>query len=140
MRTILALLGATLGYGFCVFVPTLACAAIDPTKIPAAIIIVACGAAFCVLGIRLASTLVGRRQRTNPPQKWQTTLASLGAAIGPAIGYFAVYCVNPEGKSDVHGPAAEFARSFLGAPLGALVFCLLGLYVGEALDGRSKGA
>ena len=144
MRTIFALLGAAVGYGFGVFVSDLVCAAINvhdnPTKMPGAAIILACGAVFCVLGIRLASVLGGRGQRTKPSQKWQTTLAALGTAFGPAIGYFGVYYLNPEGKSDVHGPVAEFARLVFGAPLGALVFCLLGLYVGEALDGRSRGA
>ena len=141
MRTIFALLGATVGYGFGVLACDLMCAAIgvhnNPAKMPGAAIILACGAIFCVLGIRLASVLGGRGRHAKSPQKWQTMLAALGTAFGPVVGYFAVYCLNPEGKSDGHVPVG-FARLLFGAPLGALFFCLFGLYFGEALDARSR--
>jgi len=141
VRTIFALLGAAVGYGIGVFVSDLVCAAIGvpskPVEMPAALIILACGAAFCVLGIRLASRLGGRGRRMKAFQKWQAMLAALGTAFGPVIGYFAAYCLNPEAKSDGHVPV-ELARLFFGAPLGTLLFCLLGLYVGGALDGWSQ--
>lgn len=141
MRTIFALLGAAVGYGIGVFVSDLVCAAIGisgkPVNMPAAAIILASGAVFCVLGIRLAFRLGGRGRRMKAFQKWQAMLAALGTAFGPVIGYFAVYCLNAEGKSDGHVPV-EFARLFFGAPLGAVLFCLLGLYLGAALDGRSR--
>lgn len=141
MRTMFALLGAAVGYGIGVFASDLVCAAIgvqdNPVEMPGAVIILACGAVFCVLGIRLASVLGGRARRTKSSQKWQATFAALGTALGPVIGYFAVYCLAPSGHSDVHGPVALAGRLFLGAPIGAILFCLLGLYLGSALDLRS---
>jgi hypothetical protein len=71
-------------------------------------------------------------------------LSILGALIGPFVGFivaFLVYGALPYG-----GPGCGVtgicrgagSALFVGAPLGLVTFCLIGLWLGSLLDHRAK--
>jgi len=97
-------------------------------------------AAFSVLGFRLGALLDGPAGREPSPQKWKLLFTALGAAMGPAIGSYAVIAyVNATMPGDCMRGVAALGMVFLqGAPIGCIVFCLLGLCLGSALDERSR--
>jgi len=73
---------------------------------------------------------------------WKAVFAVLGAVIGPVIGYFsAYYLVFLRMAADCYRrPFSQMAGLSLGAPIGAILFCLLGFCVGSVLDPRSRAA
>jgi hypothetical protein len=95
-------------------------------------------AVFAGLGFWWGCVLDRRERGARTPQKWRGTFVTLGAALGSGIGYFVGCYIIPPGRSEVHGPVDVAARLMLGVPVGAILFCLLGLCLGSVLDGRSR--
>ena len=69
---------------------------------------------------------------------WKAVFAAVGAAVGPYIGFFgsrflAVVSVGPHHRW--HDTGMDF---WFGVPIGAASLCLLGFWLGSALDKRSR--
>lgn len=101
------------------------------------------GALFAFLGFWLGSTLDRRSGRRESTQKRKAAFTAFGAAVGPLIGFHAVAqpCVLHTRLSghgnEWRGLGALVAGALVGVPVGGVLFCLLGLYLGAALDERS---
>ena len=141
-KAVLAVLGALVGYVMacflCWFVQAATRIRVEPDTVIFFAILATGGAAISLLGFRLGSMLDERPKRSHSPQKWKATMTALGAALGPVIGFFAVYSIaimSPPGDC-WHKFGAFFAALLQGAPIGGIVFCLLGLCLGSALDER----
>ena len=95
---------------------------------------------FSLFGFCLGARWDRRAGSDEAPQKWKATMAALGAAIGPVVGFFAVYCISLVSTTGDcwRKFGAFFAGLLHGAPIGGIVFCLLGLCLGEAMDARSR--
>ncbi len=102
------------------------------------------GALFCLLGFWLGSVLDRRSEHDSSPKKWKALFAALGAAVGPVIGFYAVsvFCVWNIRQSghgnEFTGLAAMGIGIIFGVPIGGALFCLLGLWLGSALDRPSR--
>lgn len=96
------------------------------------------GAVFCLLGFWLGSLRDRRMGYSDSPQEWTRVAAGLGAAVGPIIGYAAVYGLTfvSMGGDCWRRFGASAAGLFFGAPIGGILFCLLGFCLGSTLDER----
>jgi hypothetical protein len=143
-QAVFAVLGALVGYVMACFLCWLVHAAtgirVEPGTVFFWSIVSACGAGFSLLGFRLGSMLDERTKRNHSPKNWKATMAALGAALGPVIGFFAVYSISFMSTTGdcMRGFGAFFAGLLHGAPIGGILFCLLGLCLGSALDERSR--
>jgi hypothetical protein len=143
-KAVLAVLGALVGYVMacflCWFVQAATRLRVEPDTVIFFAILSAGGAAISLLGFRLGSMLDERTKRSHSPQKWKATMTALGAAVGPVIGFFAIYCLSlVSNRGDcMRGFGAFFTGLCHGAPIGGILFCLLGLCLGSALDERSR--
>ena len=66
-------------------------------------------------------------------------LAALGAVVGPIIGYFTVFCFKYASmEGNCMQRFAAFATGLVfGVPIGGIVFCLFGFWLGSAWDKQS---
>ncbi len=69
-------------------------------------------------------------------------LMIIGALIGPIVGFFGtcfVYCALPHNSCPVGYMGEALPLSFfVGAPLGLVTFCLLGRWLGNLLEPKTK--
>ena len=144
-QAVFAVLGAVVGYviggfGFMVVFSAIGIRGGVPEMLAFFVGIPVAGAAFSVSGLRFGSVLDGRSQHNASPQKWKLVLTTLGAAIGPFVGHYCAYSLLYESMGgDRMGRFLAAIHSLLqGAPSGGIVFCLLGLCLGSALDERSR--
>jgi hypothetical protein len=98
------------------------------------------GAVFAPLGIRLGYALDGQSQQSNAPREWKAPFASLGAAVGPVVGFYVVFffAAKTVGQGEFGGLVAAAYGLLQGVPVGGIVVCLLGFCLGAALDERSR--
>ena len=148
-KALLALLGAMAGYAIGCFGSQAVFAVIglkrDAADAAMAVMIFfsipAGGAVFSLLGFWFGCRLDARSPHTDSPRKWKAVFASLGAAVGPLIGFGALYYyVFLHGERGDHWRELDAlgAGLFCGVPVGGILFCLLGLCFGCVLDGRLR--
>ena len=143
-KSLFAVLGALIGYVMacflCWFVQAATGIRVEPGTVIFFPILSAGGAAISLLGFRLGSILDARTKRSHSPEKWKAAMAALGAALGPVVGFFAVYSISFASTTGDcwRGFGAFLAGLLHGAPIGGILFCLLGLCLGSALDARSR--
>jgi len=145
MRTaVFAVLGAVVGYLIGSLGSMLLVLALGLQETPPATVTIVClttlaaAALFSLLAVRRGSGPDGRAQRTRSPQKWKGAMAALGAAVGPVIGFYATYgLILVSSQEDWRELVAIGAAVLYGAPIGCILFCLLGFCLGSALDRRS---
>ena len=69
-------------------------------------------------------------------------LTVLGVLIGPVAGFFGMYLSElavPDGECGVVAGPLAFVRSvFIGVPVGAVTFGVIGLWLGSRLDKKAK--
>lgn len=140
-RAILAAIGAAIGPFIgglvlrLVFPPSPSSAGLPPVVYVGAMV----GAAlFCLLGFWCGS-LVSPSVQGALVQKWRAAFCALGAAVGTVIGFIAVERVAffamslSREASEWTGLASAGFGMFLGVPLGAVAFCLIGLWLGSKM-------
>jgi hypothetical protein len=144
MRTaVFAVLGAVVGYligslGSMLLVLAMGLQETLPATGIVCLTTLAAAALFSLLAVRRGSGPDGRAQRTRSPQKWKGAMAALGAAVGPVIGFLATYgLILVSSQEDWRELIAIGAAALYGAPIGCILFCLLGFCLGSALDRRS---
>jgi hypothetical protein len=99
---------------------------------------------LALLGFGLGSSLDGRSGRGDGTQKWKAVFHALGAAIGPVIGFHAVahlilWHARLSGRGNEWSGLGAIAGGMVaGVPIGGVLFCLMGLYLGAAVDRRIR--